>query len=87
MCYEGLVSVTYNNKTVKLPPGKTFRVVDKILNQCKISQIKLHHGYKRIKILIVFLLQVIAELERQYNITIKLDGVDAAKLFTWNFYT
>jgi hypothetical protein len=56
MCYEGLVSVTYNNKTVKLPPGKTFRVVDKILNQCKISQIKLHHGYKRIKFLIVFLL-------------------------------
>jgi hypothetical protein len=30
MCYEGLVSVTYNNKTVKLPPGKTFRVVKNI---------------------------------------------------------
>jgi ABC-type antimicrobial peptide transport system permease subunit len=29
--------------------------------------------------------QVIAELERQYNITIKLDGVDTAKLFTGTF--
>jgi ferric-dicitrate binding protein FerR (iron transport regulator) len=31
-CYEGLVSVTYNNKTVKLPPGTTFRVVNKQIN-------------------------------------------------------
>ena len=27
-CYEGLVSVTYNNETVKLPPGKTFRLIN-----------------------------------------------------------
>jgi ferric-dicitrate binding protein FerR (iron transport regulator) len=25
-CYEGLVSVTHNNETIKLPPGKHFEL-------------------------------------------------------------
>jgi ferric-dicitrate binding protein FerR (iron transport regulator) len=86
MCYEGLVSVTYNNKTVKLPPGKTFRVVDKNIesvqdftNQTP-SWLQKESNFDRIP-----LSQVIAELERQYNITIKTDGVDTAKLFTGTF--
>ena len=27
-CYEGLVSVTYKNRVIKLPAGKTFKIID-----------------------------------------------------------
>lgn len=85
-CYEGLVSVTYNNKTVKLPPGKTFRVVNKQVEAVDDSTaenpswIQQESSFTRIP-----LDQVIAELERQYNIKIKVDGVDTSKLFTGSF--
>lgn len=85
-CYEGLVSVTYNNATVKLPPGKTFRVVN---NQIEVtndsttenpSWMQQESSFTRIP-----LNQVVAELERQYDIKIKLNGVDTTKLFTGSF--
>lgn len=85
-CYEGLVSVTYNNKTVKLPPGKTFRVVNKQIEAVDDSTaenpswMQQESSFTRIP-----LDQVIAELERQYNIKIKVDGVDTSKLFTGSF--
>jgi transmembrane sensor len=85
-CYEGLVSVTYNNKTVKLPPGKTFRVVNKKIEAVDDSTaenpswMQQESSFKRIP-----LNQVIAELERQYDIKIKVDAVDTSKLFTGSF--
>jgi ferric-dicitrate binding protein FerR (iron transport regulator) len=86
MCYEGLVSVTYKNKTVKLPPGKTFRVVnDKIesaedFNAQIPSWLQNESNFDRIP-----LSQVIAELERHYDIKIKTEGIDTTKLFTGTF--
>ncbi|CAM3089821.1 FecR family protein [Flavobacterium frigoris] len=85
-CYEGLVSVTYNNETVKLPPGKTFRVVNKQIEAVDDSTaenpswMQKESSFTRIP-----LNQVIAELERQYDIKIKVDGVDTTKLFTGSF--
>lgn len=85
-CYEGLVSVTYNNETVKLPPGKTFRVVNKQIASVAYfesqnpSWMDKESSFDRIP-----LSQVIAELERQYDITIKVDNVDTSKLFTGSF--
>jgi ferric-dicitrate binding protein FerR (iron transport regulator) len=85
-CYEGLVSVTYNNKTVKLPPGTTFRVVNKQINavanstNANPSWMQQESNFTGIP-----LDQVIAELERQYDIKIKSDGVDTTKLFTGSF--
>ncbi|MFV5693114.1 FecR family protein [Flavobacterium sp. LT1R49] len=85
-CYEGLVSVTYNNKTVKLPPGKTFRVINGTIenvedfNAQNPSWIQQESSFKKIP-----LNQVIAELERQYDIKIKVEGVDTSKLFTGSF--
>jgi ferric-dicitrate binding protein FerR (iron transport regulator) len=86
MCYEGLVNVTFNNRTVKLPPGKTFRVVnDKIqavedFNVKTPSWLQNESNFDRIP-----LSQVIAELERHYDIKIKTEGVDTSKLFTGTF--
>lgn len=85
-CFEGLVSVTHNNKTVMLPPGKTFRLINNTIET--VPDIKLQNpswmqkesSFDRIP-----LVQVIAELERQYDIHIKTDAVDTTKLFTGTF--
>jgi len=85
-CYEGLVSVTHNNKTVKLPPGKTFRVINGSIENVEDfdaknpSWIQQESSFNSIP-----LDQVVAELERQYDIKIKLQGVDTSKLFTGSF--
>ena len=85
-CYEGLVSVTYNNKTIKLPPGKTFRVINSIIenvedfNAQNPSWMQQESSFNKIP-----LHQVVAELERQYDIKIKVKGVDTLKLFTGSF--
>lgn len=85
-CYEGLVSVTYNNETIKLPPGNTFRIVNGIIENVdnfttqNPSWIQQESSFDKIP-----LEQVIAELERQYDIKIKVEGVDTSKLFTGSF--
>ncbi|MFV8366494.1 FecR family protein [Flavobacterium sp. XS1P27] len=85
-CYEGLVSVTFNNETIKLTPGKTFRVINGTIenvadfNSQNPSWIQQESSFNKIP-----LDQVIAELERQYNIKIKVEGVDTSKLFTGSF--
>lgn len=85
-CYEGLVSVTYNNKTIKLAPGKSFRVINGIIENVEDfyaqnpSWLQQESSFNKIP-----LDQVIAELERQYDIKIKAEGVDTSKLFTGSF--
>ena len=85
-CYEGLVSVTFKNETVKLPPGKTFRVINNQVeavadfNSPNPSWIQRESSFNRVP-----LDQVIAELERQYDLKIKTEGVDTSKLFSGSF--
>lgn len=85
-CYHGLVSVTFNNTTIKLPPGKTFRVINGSIDRLedfnaeKPSWIEKESSFDSIP-----LDQVLAELERQYDIKIKAEGVDTSKLFTGSF--
>jgi len=85
-CFEGLVSVTHNNEIVKLPPGKTFRLINNKIeevpdfNAQNPSWMQKESSFDRIP-----LDQVIAELERQYDIKIKTEGVDTSKLFTGSF--
>ena len=85
-CYEGLVSVTYNNETVKLSLGKTFRVINKEVQDVPDSSIENPSWMQDESSFIgIPLNQVIAELERQYDIKIKAEGVDTTKLFTGSF--
>ena len=85
-CYEGLVSVTVNNETIKLPPGKTFRVINGMIENVEDfdtqnpSWIQQESSFNKIP-----LDQVIAELQRHYDIKIKVEGVDTSKLFTGSF--
>ena len=85
-CYEGLVSVTFKNETVKLPSGKTFRVINNQVeavadfNSPNPSWIQRESSFNQIP-----LDQVIAELERQYDLKIKTEGIDTSKLFSGSF--
>ena len=85
-CYEGLVSVTFKNKTVKLPPGKNFRVLNGTIensvnsNAPKPSWTDRESSFNRVP-----LEQVLAELERQYDVRIKTEGIDTQKLFSGSF--
>jgi ferric-dicitrate binding protein FerR (iron transport regulator) len=85
-CYEGLVSVTFKNKTVKLPKGKTFRVVNESIQEVNDfnaenpSWMQAETSFEKIP-----LSQVIAEFERQYDLNVSLKEVDASQLFTGTF--
>ncbi|WP_308990503.1 FecR domain-containing protein [Mariniflexile litorale] len=85
-CYEGLVSVTFNDETVKLPKGKSFRVVNGAIESVKAfnaenpSWMQAETSFDKIP-----LSQVIAEFQRQYELKVTLIGVDASQLFTGAF--
>jgi hypothetical protein len=81
-CYEGLVSVTYNNETVKLPAGKTFRVINKEVQDVPDSSTENPSWMQDESSFIgIPLNQVIAELERQYDIKIKTEA-DLSRFLT-----
>jgi len=85
-CYEGLVSVTFNNETIKLPPGKTFRVIN---NSAEINDDFSSNSpswmQKESSFAKVPLVQVIDELQRQYDIKISTENIDTTQLFTGTF--
>ena len=85
-CYEGVVSVTHNNKTVKLTPRKTFRIINGIIqsvedfNNSNPSWIQAESSFTQVP-----LNQVIAELERQYDVNISAIDIDLLQLFSGTF--
>ena len=85
-CYEGLVAVTNQNNTVKLTPGKTFRLINGVVenlddfNANAPSWINAESSFVKVP-----LSNVIKELEIQYNITIDYKNIDTNMLFTGAF--
>lgn len=85
-CYEGLVSVTYNNTETKLPAGTSFMVINgKVIDTSKPNGnqptwMNNESSFERIPLQYVF-----NELERQYNIKVKTENVDTNLLFTGTF--
>ncbi len=86
VCYEGLVGVTYKGNEVKLKPGNRFLVLkDEISPQNKTNyKSPLWLENESIFNSIPYR-EVIAELERQYNIKIATINVDKDQLFTGGF--
>ena len=85
-CYEGLVGVTYNKQLTKLSAGKTLRVVGgsmqelEDLNTTSPSWLQQESNFVEVP-----LKQVIAELERQYDIKITTENIDTNSIFTGTF--
>ena len=85
-CFEGLVSVAHNGKTVKLKPGNSFKVIDgKQITEGKenILQPLWLEGESSFKS--VPLKYVITELENQYKESITTENIDTSRLFTGSF--
>lgn len=84
-CYEGIVSVTYQNKIVKVPAGSMFKVLNSTSEFGKITEtnpswIENNSTFKSMPYK-----YVIQEIERQYNITVLYDAQFETALFTGNF--
>lgn len=85
-CFEGLVSVHYKDDTIKLPSGFSFVVIDNkftamgIPDTLEPSWLNAESTFKSIPLRFA-----LAELERQFNITIDKKNIDIDKLFTGSF--
>lgn len=86
ICYEGLVGVTYDNKETKLHPGDHFlvrngqRIKTETSNSSGPSWLQNESYFKSTPYS-----EVLAEFERQYNVTINLQNIDTSQLFTGSF--
>ncbi|MEO9892210.1 FecR family protein [Aurantibacter sp.] len=85
-CYEGLVSVIYDGKETNLPAGNSFLVINgKIANldapkNGRPSWIDNESTFKSIP-----LKYVLAEFERQHNVTTTTNNINVDQLFTGAF--
>ncbi|WP_299227680.1 FecR family protein [uncultured Psychroserpens sp.] len=85
-CFEGKVAVIYNANKTELLPGDTFLILDGKLiatekeNQAVPSWLQNQSRFKSLPYR-----EVIAEFERQHNVSIVLDDIDDSQLFTGSF--
>lgn len=85
-CYEGLVSVTYKEKTVKLPAGSSFLVINgEIINTDHIKENAPSWTNNESSFKSIPLKFVLNELQRQYNINVETKNIDTQQLFTGTF--
>ena len=86
ICFEGSVGVTYKEKSVTLKPGYSFLIIDGTIYAKDIdarsepSWINDESYFRSLPYD-----EVLAELQRQYNITIISKDVDSEQLFTGTF--
>ncbi len=85
-CYEGLVSVTYENRKTKIPAGSSLMVINGKITP--ISQIKtsspswIQNESSFNSIPLEFVLN---EFQRQFNIIVNTKNIDTKQLFTGTF--
>lgn len=85
-CFEGLVSVTFQDRKTKLPAGTSFMVIDgtivDALEPKTLQPSWLNHesSFKSIPLKYVF-----DEFERQHNIKVETQNIDTNQLFTGTF--
>lgn len=84
-CYEGLVSVSYKSKSLKLKPGKRFVVYngntkDELVNTTKPSWLSNESTFNSRP-----LKYILNELKRQYDISLDTGNIDLEQLFTGSF--
>ncbi|MCM4168548.1 hypothetical protein KCTC52924_02123 [Arenibacter antarcticus] len=85
-CYEGLVSVLYNKKEIKLPAGHALVVVDGQLKTSEVagysqpSWLKQESTFKSIPLKFV-----LDEFQRQFNLEVTTENLDIDQLFTGSF--
>lgn len=84
-CYEGLVKVTHNNTSYKLPVGKAIRFANGALTKFAIDDATPQWTKNISKFSNVPVNAVFEELQRQYNITLDYSQINTSRLFTGAF--
>ena len=85
-CYEGLVSVNFKGEEIKIPAGKSFKIIgnevveDDTRDASPAWSSKNMTSFKSVPFS-----EVIHEFERQYNIKVETQNVDTNQLFTGSF--
>lgn len=85
-CYEGLVSVAYNDTLIKLPAGKKIQIengkliLDKTTDNPLPVWLQDESSFENAP-----LQRVVKELERQYAVKISLENVDLTKRYSGSF--
>ncbi len=85
-CFEGLVSVTFEGKEIKLPAGSSFMAINGEIIESQDSKdtepswINAESTFKSIP-----LKYVLQEFERQHNITVETADIDTEQLYTGSF--
>ncbi|WP_271765344.1 FecR family protein [Aquimarina algiphila] len=85
ICYEGLVSVTYDRNIVKLPAGKTFKILKNVISKGETNIIQPDWIENKSMFSSTPYSYILKEFERQYDVTIIANNIDQNKLFTGNF--
>lgn len=85
-CYEGLVSVAFNDIEKKLSAGHSFLVIDgKIQTRRSIKAIAPSWTKNESTFKSIPLKYVLAEFERQFNIQVDIQNINTEQLFTGTF--
>ncbi|MFL1895004.1 FecR family protein [Aquimarina sp. 2-A2] len=84
-CFEGLVSVTIKNKSTKLNPGETIRLLDGKIqrNNTSLASPSWINGKSNFESVPFEI--VIEEFERQYNTKVTIQNFDTSKIFSGSF--
>lgn len=85
-CFEGRVNVNYNNKNTILTAGESFLIIDgKLIAKEKEALTQPHWIRNKSQFSSIPYKQVLAEFERQYDVTFDASGIDTTQLFTGTF--
>ena len=86
ICYEGAVKVEYNKTNRILKPGDSFLILDnKLVEKPKVNNTSPFWVSNESSFKSMPYTQVIAEFERQYNVTFSVNTIDTNQLFTGSF--
>lgn len=85
ICFEGLVQVVSNGKTEKLHPGASFRLLNGNISLRSVSSKQPSWLDNQTHFEKIPYAEVLAELERQYDVKINSEGIDTQRIFTGSF--
>ncbi|WCO00621.1 FecR family protein [Psychroserpens ponticola] len=84
-CYEGVVKVTSGDVSKTLLAGDTYRLLNKEFSQDKVSELSPQWTQNISTFKAIPFKDVIAELQRQYDVKISVEHLDSERLFTGGF--
>jgi len=85
ICFEGIVKVSSNNITKQLVAGETFQILDGKFTESKTTASSPKWLENMSEFKAIPFEEVLAELERQYDVQITIKGADINRLFTGGF--